>query len=637
MRQRTFVLLVGFLTVFLFSAFSTYGEAAVEPPAPGTYYVDISNGTDDYPGYGTSPGTGAWQTLHYAIQQINSGSTGIYILNVGAGTYDISNEADESLTISQSNLTVQGAGPGSTILDGTDAESWTPGIETSNASNVIIKDMEIRNFNCYGISMSAGSGNIIQGCEIHNNVSGGINIVNSSPGIKQNKIYDNPCGIYVTDSGGSASPDIWNNLIYDTGVNSLDSGIYLYSEGVMSVNPNIYHNTIDGGSSSGIKIYESPSGGSANPEIKYNIITNFNQYGLYAEGGYGGSPIIDYNNVWSNGGGTKSDNYNVYSPGANDLYDSAPGDGIGKDPLYAGYGLASGSPCIDAIPTTDPPGDPVDTDFLGYTRPKGSGYDMGAYEYVSDIAHNYNLPGGTGQVTDYRMFTIPVYVGTGSNMKTTMESYVGAYDKYKWRVFGGYDGSSYIEMDATGFSSLAVGPGDAFWAISLATEPTIQFAGRPAPDGEHYTMPLNQGWNIFGLPWPTTFDDIELGRIAVSDGVNNYWITSSSNTLTQKSVWDYTGTGPSNGYVQLTADTDVLKAGSGYWIKVESTLPVELLIPPDNGGGYFSALSLKTYTISSTSGDSGEEPPPPPGRVSSEFTGVENTAKGSCFIATTAE
>jgi len=327
-----------------------------------------------------------------------------------------------------------------------------------------------------------------------------------------------------------------------------------------------------------------------------------------------------------------SGNYELCSAGTND---------ISEDPLYASYELQSGSPCRNAILTEA--GDPLTIDLPGYERPREGGYDMGAYEYVLDITHNYNLPGGTSQpkIADYRMFTIPVYVGTGADMKTTMETTdgVGGYDICKWRVFA--YGSSYIEMnDEAGFSSLPVGPGDAFWAISideLAT-PIIEFTGRPAPDGEYYTMPLKAGWNMFGLPWPATFPDIELGKIAASDGVNNYWITSPNNSLTQKSVWDYTGSGPSNGYVQLTAAADVLEPGKGYWIKVvESRFPVELLIPRDNTGSDFGGITIKSISGKNTIRSNYEEPPPPPGGISAGSSGIHITEKGGCFIATAAE
>ena len=151
-------------------------------------------------------------------------------------------------------------------------------------------------------------------------------------------------------------------------------------------------------------------------------------------------------------------------------------------------------------------------------------------------------------------------------------------------------------------------------------------------------LSLNPGWHMIALPWPAT--TIDLDNIAVSDGINNYWITSGSNSLTQQYVWEYTGTGPDSGYEQL-ASGSTLQPGKGYWIKVEAVSAVNLLVPKDNSGGYFSALSRRSYETPATSTDSDEEPPPPPG-ISVSFTsnpsdGATLSAEGSCFIATAAE
>jgi parallel beta-helix repeat protein len=704
MRRGTFVLFAVLLAMSIFSV-PTLAVGLV----PSTYYVDINNGTDD-PAKGSSPGAGAWKTLHYAVGEINAGSPGTYTLNVASGTYEVvatEKEANTPLDITQDNVTVIGDFNSRPILSGPanpQAGEWAIGIITSG-NNITIRDLEIRNFSYGGGIFVQGDSSTVYNCDVHNNgptgilvspyepyindvtikrcnvysnvtgivVTGaqdtvveqnyvynntggetGIDISNISTGvvIKKNLIVNNPTGIYIwacsplverneikdNEVGiaisGNASPEIYNNLIYDT-ASAMNDGIMVDALYASSAAPFIYHNTIDHGIGHGIYMYGYM--GSCTPDILFNIITNFGTYGIF-NGEYAGEycdPSVDYNDVWHNG---PSDPYDQHYSG---IGPPLPSTDIHQDPLYTNYvwpgydlpnynEMAINSPCKDAIPLTSTPSDPLTIDLPGYKRPRGTGYDMGAYEYVADITHNYNLPGGTGQVTDYRMFTIPVYVGTGANMKTTMESYVGTYNKYQWRVFA--YGSSYTEMDETGFSSLPVEPGDAFWAISLGTD-LIPFTGRPAPDGEYYTMPLKSGWNMFGLPWPKGFFDIELGKIAVSDGVNNYWITSTNNTLTQKSVWDYPGT-PPNVYAQLTDAADVLKPGSGYWIKVESTLPVELLIPPDNGGGYFQASAHRADQAST---ENAEEPPPPPGGVSSESSGIDITAEGGCFIATAAE
>jgi parallel beta-helix repeat protein len=689
----------------------------------GDYYAAADN-----PLWGDGTQSNPWN-LHTAIHHINEGPAGTYTLNLAAGIYQVTGatEPDTYLIIMQDNVTIQGAGAGSTTLDGTGATNWLLGIDIE-ASNVIIKDLGVRNFQLTGINIYSGTGNIIQACDVYENIvygiviessssgniiwnnceiyrnglggiyisgsnaneiygnkasiydnggwgiiigsradnnlihtnsiywsgdpahpqmvgiglfgagsgnqiyqneiyghsnlvdDSGIYIEDSSPVIKQNTIYDNRNGISVYDLGGSASPTIRNNIIYDTGSNKQDNGIYLYSELASTVSPTIYHNTIDRGNLDGI-FMEVGSGGNAAPDIRYNIITNFTQYGINSSGG---SPTVEYNDVYGN----STSNY------GGDLTDQTGTAGnISQDPLYASYKLQAGSPCIDQIPT----GDPVTIDLPGYSRPKDSGYDMGAYEFIADITHDHTLSGGTGVVTDYRIFTVPVELKTGSALKTQMEAALGPYDSRVWRVFT-WDGtsSSYMEMDDPVFADLPIYPGMAFWIISTGTDP-ISFSGQPAPDGGYVRVPLTPGWNMFALPWATT--NIDLDNIGVSDGINNYLITGANNTVTQSVVWDYTGTGSYSGYERMDA-TFSLQPGKGYWINVLTGVNASMLIPRDNSGGYFVVSSSETGSRSSTTTDSHEEPPSPPGMsVNSSpgsSSGTAGPSSGSCFIATAA-
>ena len=43
--------------------------------------------------------------------------------------------------------------------------------------------------------------------------------------------------------------------------------------------------------------------------------------------------------------------------------------------------------------------------------------------------YNYTLPGGTGVATDYRIFTVPLFM-TGVDMLNTLETVLGTYDPY---------------------------------------------------------------------------------------------------------------------------------------------------------------------------------------------------------------
>jgi len=620
--------------------------------SPGAYYVDIVSG-DNLTGDGTAETP--WKTLSHTMHRVDDGAEGSYSIYISSGTYSVGNgETDDTHTITKDNVTFIGEAGSMPVVDGAGATICTIGVEIA-ASHVTIKNVALRGFDDWGIRFSSGTGNLIEGCEIHNNgyiaEGGGIHVANCSPDIRKNKIHDNyPIGILIEGdeasasprierneiyahnigigingygTGGSADPMVTNNLVY--GIDSAMSfeikcGIGISAESGGTASPAVYHNTLDGGPSHGIYVLN--VAGTTTPDIKYNIIGNFAGYGI---NNTAGSPFIDYNDVWNNTQG------NYF--GCEGLVGAHE---ISQDPLYGSYALQSGSPCIDKIPAVSD--DPVTIDFAGYARPKGSGHDIGAYEFIADIAQDFALPGGTGEATDYRMFTVPVTLATGSSLKQSMENVLGAYAKGIWRVFAWDPGSSaYIEMDDPSFAELAVYPGRGFWVISTATD-TITFSGQPAPDGEYMKVPLSPDWNMVALPWPN--NEIELDKIAVSDGFNTFFITSTNNTLTQQQVWDYTGSGSHNGY-DPRASGAVLQPGTAYWIKVLGTAELTMLVPKDNAGGYFTASSAKAGTRASKALEDIEKPPPPPG-VSMSFestssdgeTGVSGSA--GCFIGAVA-
>jgi parallel beta-helix repeat protein len=610
---------------------SEFTYAAV---TPGTYYVDIQNGNDSNAGTAAAP----WKTLHHAIDQINGGSTGTtYTLHVALGTYNkVNGEANTGLTISQSNVTVEGASGSGPIIDGTGATYWAYGIKITG-SNVTLRNLYITGFtgtdpSGTGIEIISGSNNTVENCRVYGNHDGisvwqsdnctiqgseidnndydGISITESansiitqnsihdnfevdnsdgiiveacSPEISQNTIYDNRFNVSLQGSATApTSPFVKNNLIYESTLDEVHYGIYIGGVSGSTVSPAIYHNTIDGSLYQGILI----EGTGDTPSIKYNIITNCRQSGIQNSG----IPTIDYNDVWHNGPAPYDRNYDGCSPGAND---------ISQDPLYGSYTLQPSSPCINTIPSSA--GDPVTLDYPGYKRPKGTAFDMGAYEYVGSQTDEYPLPGGTGQLTDYRIFTVPFSM-TGAEMLSKMETTLGAYNSGLWRIFA-FLGSTYIEINTADFAALNIIPGMGFWIITTLTD-SILFQGPIAPDGVDYRLSLPSGWSLMALPWTDT--DIDLGNIQVTDGLNSYSITSADNNLAQRCVWHYTGVGLYNGYEKLDLSTDTLACGTGYFFKVLSTQPVTVVFPPSN--------ATRTGTLGER-GSTGneEEPPPPPG------------------------
>jgi parallel beta-helix repeat protein len=629
---------------------------------PCGYYVDINEGNDDNAGTAAAP----WKTLHYSLSTIRSGT-----LNVAAGTYNVANgEANSAITISSNNLIIVGEGDAAigasdptAVVDGTGgggSTEWNTGFKITG-SKVTIKGISIKNFSTTsesGIEISGGTGNEvvnckisnndtgveitnssafkIQFCEIYENTTDGLNVTTStdgeiyrntiyrhqgsgddgvavfgcSPAIKRNKIYDNYTGIRV-EANSTASPDIRNNVIYETEDYTMNYGILVRANDNSTASPTIYHNSIDGGSGDGIATEYVSTSGTLTPDIKYNIITRCDVHGIDA---VANTCTINYNDIWHNGPngrGLATDNYNGCNPGANDL---TAGDGLGKDPENGTAGpLASTSPCVDAIPTNV--GDNTTMDYLGYKRPKGSGYDMGAYEYIATQTYSDTLPGGTGLVTDYDIFTLPLDIGTGQNMLDKMEATLGSYNQATWRVFS-HTTNGDVEMNTQAFASLDIKPGLGLWGITTLTN-TITYSGTLAPDAIYYKMKLSPGWHLFGVPWKNT--SINLGKIYVTDGVNQYVITDTSNTLTQQKIWDYTGTGPTNGYVERNTDNFSLTDGVGFFIKVLGSANIILSIPPDNdsdppnNSSSSSSLATNNGSPESVRLSDDSEPPPLPG------------------------
>jgi len=201
----------------------------------------------------------------------------------------------------------------------------------------------------------AARNNLIEGCLIHDNAAFGVTIYNGygeradNNIIRKNKIYDNSqlgsgSGIGVASGSGTL---VYNNIVYGHATYGIDVSFG------SPANTGIYNNTVYD-NNGGIRV----GSDSSNAKVKNNIV--------YSSGG-----------VTNNGSGTVLAN----NPTTNPNFVNA---GAGN------FQLQAGSPAIDAgVVLTE-----VTTDYDGVTRPQGSAWDIGAYEFVGGGTPDTTPPTG---------------------------------------------------------------------------------------------------------------------------------------------------------------------------------------------------------------------------------------------------
>ncbi len=323
---------------------------------PGEYWVDSNN-----PDFGDGTQANPWQTLHAALFRINGGAAGAYTLHVGGGIYATAAnsglESDLPLEVNQANVEITGDAAQRPLIIGNLNSQWVAGLMIK-ASGVVVSGLHFKDF------------------------ATGIVVESKSPVIERNIFQNCGQGIFVF-STSQADPVIQNNLIYYDTQSPNQIAINIVATAGNAA-PSILHNTMDGGSDTGISIMDNGSGNAA-PNIAYNIITNFQEAGINAD-----SPItnIRYNDLFANG-----TNFGGQVP---DL--TGTSGNISSDPLYGSYTLQVASPCIDAIPENDHP-ETVTQDINMNPRPQGPGYDMGCYETEKPVFSVIFTAGNHGSIS----------------------------------------------------------------------------------------------------------------------------------------------------------------------------------------------------------------------------------------------
>jgi parallel beta-helix repeat protein len=206
----------------------------------------------------------------------------------------------------------------------------------------------------YGIYVESDN-NLIEGCTIHHNAGWGIHVYDGHPGqtannnvIRNNTIYDNgQAQVYANRAPGIGFYTGSGNIAYN---NILWGNWFGIAIDYDAVGARIYNNTIYANRIHGIRI---GSGG--------------------AEGGPPVDTILRNNIVYLN------QNIQIQDTGIQTIQDhNLTTDPHFVDAAQHDFRLQPTSPAIDAGITL---GD-VPDDFDGLSRPRGEGYDIGAYEFA---------------------------------------------------------------------------------------------------------------------------------------------------------------------------------------------------------------------------------------------------------------
>ena len=199
----------------------------------------------------------------------------------------------------------------------------TNGITISREQNYIhIRRLEIKNMGWAGVAIF-GSNNLIEGCNIHHNLSSGIVLYGGEwhedrPGykipypygyntIKDNIVHDNSDASLATKGGNAdgiaVSSGRFNKIIHNTVYSNSDDGIDLWRSNYSFVAFNItYDNGKANGDGQGIK-----AGGNLNPQatnglkanVQHNISYSNKRNGFDVNAGK--QVIFKYNTAWKNG------------------------------------------------------------------------------------------------------------------------------------------------------------------------------------------------------------------------------------------------------------------------------------------------------------------------------------------------
>jgi len=468
------------------------------------YYVDPL-GTDDG-SHGTTSGSGAYQTIQYAITNVPNPTTAPIVIHISGDTYTTNNTVI-TITRSFTNLTLQGAGATSTIIQpAADPASATVGnfSSTSGTNTITLKNMTVR----YGRGSTSGSGiNQNNGSLTLTNMNfddndststyGGIALSGGATLVMTNSTLSNSTASGASSKGGITFPStaVITNCTFYNNTGSHTGSIYLSS----STRLTFINNTVYKGGGTSFGNFMADNGSIT--YMRNNIFADIDQGSTNVYRGT--SATINnggYNLVESSSGITfnatgdlagNQTNLNISSTlASNSTENGTQTLALSSNSVAVNAGSSSAYNSV-SIPTTDQ-----------RNATRSGTVDMGAYEYngtigapvvstvypvddATDIALNSNL---------ILTFSEIVNVGTGNITikKTSDNSTIETINVTSGQVTGGgtttitinpstnlASGTAYyIQIDATAFQDVSAntyaGISDTTsWSFTTGSAPTI--------------------------------------------------------------------------------------------------------------------------------------------------------------------
>jgi hypothetical protein len=368
-----------------------------------TYYV-ATTGSDTNPGTLASP----FRTLNHAVTVLHPGDT----LDIRGGTYGeglidvlpggtswanpvtIMAHQGETVTLQppSGNNVLHFAKPteqyiviNGLILDGAlikhNGVKITYQTGSGPANHIRIQSTEIENAPQQGILVTGGSGhesdfNEFLKLKIHNNGTSylhhGIYLESNSNLVDGCDIYSNAGeGVQIYMSGGVNGQDAGNNIVRNSmfhnnsTATAWDAGV-----GVYTGDNNLVYNNLFWGNPTGIAV----DYGASNSKLYNNTV-----YGSTGDGGITVAMNANANNTYIQNNIIYQNSQGIVDHGTSTVANHNTANTT--DPLFVNaaahdFHLQAGSPAVDAGVTLAA----VTTDFSGAARPKGKGYDIGAYE-----------------------------------------------------------------------------------------------------------------------------------------------------------------------------------------------------------------------------------------------------------------